>query len=67
MDTNGLVGRYNDQMTQAVADAGKPTDDYTKHNSLFRCDGGSSGLIKYMEFCDHGCSNNGHGKNDTCN
>ncbi|KAI4869215.1 hypothetical protein F4820DRAFT_407600 [Hypoxylon rubiginosum] len=57
-------GNYQDTITQALSDAGQPTDDRHVEQSLFRCLDTDNGNIKFESFCSNGCSYGGTGDSD---
>ncbi|WAO86194.1 Hypothetical protein NCS54_00345700 [Fusarium falciforme] len=47
--------------------AAKQPNDFTRaQNSLFYCEGGKHGNIRYTKLCTGGCKDHGNGKSDTC-
>jgi hypothetical protein len=60
------AGKYQPQIDQAIADAGKQEVDNGK-STLFSCQGGDEGVIKFVEQCTVGkCVDAGRGKSDFC-
>ncbi|KAJ4322671.1 hypothetical protein N0V84_004696 [Fusarium piperis] len=61
------IGDYSNQINKALKSAGQPTNDFTRaQNSLFYCEGGKHGDIRYTKLCPGGCKDHGNGKSDTC-
>ncbi|KAK6850210.1 hypothetical protein PG995_014043 [Apiospora arundinis] len=59
------IGDYRGQIQQAMVAAGHDPDTYP-NEYLFRCVGGSEGLISVLYSCNRGCQDNGNDKSDTC-
>ncbi|RSL58092.1 hypothetical protein CEP53_006250 [Fusarium sp. AF-6] len=60
------IGDYSNQITQALKDAGQSADFTRAQNSLFYCEGGKNGDIRYTRLCTGGCKDHGDDKSDTC-
>lgn len=58
------VGDYLEQIDQALAVAGRAGWD--GDDVLFKCLGGRSGSISFIQGCVGGCKDNGSGRSDTC-
>jgi len=65
MGIPNFIGNYDDQIAQALYDAGRYGQD--PHDMIFYCEGGDNGVIKYATTCKAGCSENPAGVSDTCN
>ncbi|KAI9645358.1 hypothetical protein NHQ30_006095 [Ciborinia camelliae] len=60
------IGDYQGRIDQCLADAGQPEADGGA-DDLFYCPGGSDGIIKFIKYCDNGCTPQGTGLDDYCN
>ncbi|KAI8721607.1 hypothetical protein NCS52_00302600 [Fusarium sp. LHS14.1] len=60
------IGDYTNQINQALKAAKQPSDFTRAQNSLFYCEGGKHGNIRYTKLCTGGCKDHGNGKSDTC-
>ncbi|KIM92218.1 hypothetical protein PILCRDRAFT_115522 [Piloderma croceum F 1598] len=59
-------GNYQAQIDQALADAGVQEVD-NGESALFACEGGSNGVIKFLQECTVGeCVDAGTGRSDYC-
>ncbi|KAJ3499013.1 hypothetical protein NLG97_g666 [Lecanicillium saksenae] len=59
-------GAYDNQIRQALRESGQPTDGNHIVNSVFNCQGGPNGDIRYLYICDGHCIDGGDGKDDYC-
>ncbi|KAH8731862.1 hypothetical protein GQ44DRAFT_766911 [Phaeosphaeriaceae sp. PMI808] len=59
------IGNYRDQINQAIHDSGHGGSN--PNNVLFHCEGGNSGVIRFIADCSAGCYQNGVGVSDVCN
>ncbi|KAF2800817.1 hypothetical protein K505DRAFT_216863, partial [Melanomma pulvis-pyrius CBS 109.77] len=60
-------GNYKGYIKKALQDKGKPTDDWTINNSIFRCVGNLLGDAEFLAVCSHGCAYGGKREsNDYC-
>jgi hypothetical protein len=64
-DFPNFSGNYGDQITQAMYDSGH--NGQNPHDVIFYCEGGDSGIIKYVTQCRSGCHENPAGVSDVCN
>ncbi|KAH6605339.1 hypothetical protein Trco_007046 [Trichoderma cornu-damae] len=60
------VGKYQEQIINALRARGQSTDGAHIERSLFFCSGGPNGEIEFLEFCGNRCVDGGSGKNDYC-
>ncbi|CEJ92663.1 hypothetical protein VHEMI08299 [[Torrubiella] hemipterigena] len=60
------IGRYEDQIVQALVDAHQDTNSFNRANALFKCKGGDTGVIEFITLCGNTCQTNGVAVNDQC-
>ncbi|KAJ6788542.1 hypothetical protein PWT90_09232 [Aphanocladium album] len=60
------VGRYQDQIQEALRESGVGVNGQTVDNSLFYCLGGDNGEITVDQVCPGRCRDGGADHNDFC-
>ncbi|KAG5985574.1 hypothetical protein E4U54_005948 [Claviceps lovelessii] len=60
------IGNYRGQIAQALSAAGQSGNDVNVNHSLFHCEGGPEGVIRFIDFCRYNCVDNGSGRSDYC-
>ncbi|KAB8232614.1 hypothetical protein BDV23DRAFT_146511 [Aspergillus alliaceus] len=57
---------YDKQIREALRAAGQPTDTLHMKQSLFRCMSSVDGDVRFLEFCECGCADEGWDRYDEC-